>query len=125
MDSYLLAPWSDDLITVNSGAGGDISVPVTVPTGQIWKLIHAVASHTDATGSRLIQFLAGALTLPGEGTVATGVRVWLPAGSYILEPLILSPGGIVFKAVVYSVAAAKDCNLRVIVQKFYGVYPLL
>lgn len=125
MNASLLAPWSTALITVASGAGGNITVPITVPLGQIWRLVYATASHEEAINARLIQHRIDSVVLPGEATVLVSVRVSAPLGTYLAEPIVLSYGGMVYSAYFTAMGAAVNCNLRIVVQKFFGVSPLI
>jgi len=117
---------------VSSGAGGNTTVEVVVPAGQIWLVKFMTAYHTDGAASRVIVYYlddaiapAVNIQLPGGASVAANIRNDYPLGTYHKGPLVLSPGGLNIRVVCQALAAAVNGIIEVHAHRIIGVSPLV
>jgi hypothetical protein len=117
---------------VSSGAGGNTTVEVVVPAGQIWFVKFITAYHSDGAASRvLVYYLDDAIApavniqLPGGASVAANIRNDYPLGTYHKGPLVLSPGGVNIRLVAQALAAATNAIIELHAHKILGAWPIV
>jgi hypothetical protein len=118
------------VVLVGSGAGGDVTVDMVVPVGQIWIVKYLTAYHLDGAAARTIIWYLKDPILPANiqgpfAAVASGIRFPFPFATHVPGPFVCSSGGFNIGVVVTGVAAGVNCVLEAHVHKVFGVSPLV
>jgi hypothetical protein len=114
-------------VSQDSGAGGTVTVPVLVPTGQIWVITGMCATHADIAARTVGFYLnegAAQIELQVGVSIAANIRAYLDMSKYA-EPFVCSPGGLTLTAIFSAVGANKACIVWASVRRFYGMYPIV
>lgn len=114
--------------TENSGAGGNTTVTLTVPTGEVWEVLGGMAYHDDAGGNREILWYAQAQTWASVRAVAASVPVYCYAGwdgtNHIAAPWaapLRLYAGQTIQALCGTMAANKNVTIRLWVRFLRGI----
>jgi len=111
---------------VGSGAGGDVTVDMVVPSGQIWIVKYLTAYHQDDAANRtIIWYLrdgVGPVDIQGPYlSVGANIRYPFPFATDVPGPFVCFEGGFTVGIVVQGVGAAHNCVLEAHVHRIYGV----
>jgi hypothetical protein len=110
-------------LTIASGAGGDVVLPIRPPEGEVWDVYQIYATHDDV--AREIHWRVYDSVLANDATVfqalaATLPRYWNTDVGQTLKPIRLNRATYInFR--VQAMAGAKNVTAEVLIERLVGV----